>query len=435
MAFKDVILHMKYSILFLIIVASFNQIKAQVQLNFDLITENDFSFEVEVYVDSNVDYQIRKLPFYTAVSFASIIPISWNEIRIINEDGTQTAMKANHEDSVDSQFMHFTNLYHITIPKQEINLSIKNYSGIIRIRGVYAPPLTIPENNAPQQINGCLQPEWVSQHVWRSGLPAPAIIPASTIVKHVIIHHSAGSNTDTNYTQTIRNIYLYHTQSNGWDDIGYNFLIAPNGVLYAGRDPQGVADQDNIRGAHFCSKNTNTMGICMLGTYTQTVPNQIAIDMLEDLLTWKMEKSYLNPIHFDLHPLGSSDALNTGIIDGHQAGCNTECPGTVFYQAFPQLRNNVLAKLQACGGIIASSNINPTNIQINLFAQGDVLYIKSDLEISHWHLLDLQGKILAQGDNLSKESTLMLKSYSTGVYFIKLQTVDGSLIAKKFVKQ
>ncbi len=424
---------MKNLILFLLLILSFSPIHGQVLLNFELVSQNDFAFEVIVELDSNTDYQIKKLPPHTAISFSSISPVRWSNIKLVDEDGSQIALKPNHEDTLDFSNRYITELYQFNGSKQVINLSIKNYSGSLRIRGVYAPQIEIPEFTQSILTGGCQQPSLISQQVWRSGLPTPTIVPASTIVKHVIIHHSAGSNTDTNYLQTIRNIYLYHTQSNGWDDIGYNYLIAPNGLLFAGRDPQGVADQDDIRGAHFCSKNSNTMGICMLGTFTNSVPNQDAIDKLEDLLTWKMEKSFLNPTHFDLHPLGSNDALNTGIIDGHRSGCNTECPGTVFYQAFPQLRQNVLAKLQACSSIIASTNVTSKECT-QIFSRGEWLFIQAQQAIKTWQLIDLQGKILAQGFNLNKESTLPFKDYSSGVYIIKLQTSDGDFTASKFVK-
>ena len=88
------------------------------------------------------------------------------------------------------------------------------------------------------------------------------------------MHHSAGSTFDTNYTAVVRSYYLLHTEVNGWDDIGYNYLIARDGSIFAGRDPQnrtGVA-QDNVHGAHFCGKNDYTMGICVIGDFTSQAP-------------------------------------------------------------------------------------------------------------------------------------------------------------------
>ena len=39
-------------------------------------------------------------------------------------------------------------------------------------------------------------------------------------------------------TRTLRQpcaIYAYHTQSNGWNDIGYNFVMDAQGRIYEGR--------------------------------------------------------------------------------------------------------------------------------------------------------------------------------------------------------
>lgn len=49
--------------------------------------------------------------------------------------------------------------------------------------------------------------------------------------------------------------------SNGWDDIGYNFLVGEDGNVYEGRG------WDNV-GAHAKDFNSQSMGVCILGTYT-----------------------------------------------------------------------------------------------------------------------------------------------------------------------
>lgn len=53
----------------------------------------------------------------------------------------------------------------------------------------------------------------------------------------VTVHHTAGSNDlSQDYAATVRAIYVYHVQSNGWSDIGYQYLIDGNGVVYEGRN-------------------------------------------------------------------------------------------------------------------------------------------------------------------------------------------------------
>src|SRR5690606_37941993 len=110
----------------------------------------------------------------------------------------------------------------------------------------YAPKLTYIVNQYKFKSGRCDEPDAVPQSSWRAGLPAPTATPAFTQVNHLIIHHSAGSSPTGDATQTIRDIYLLHTQGNGWDDIGYNYLVSANGTLFKGRDPQGLGKQDEV---------------------------------------------------------------------------------------------------------------------------------------------------------------------------------------------
>jgi hypothetical protein len=143
--------------------------------------------------------------------------------------------------------------------------------------------------------SGCSKPIMIDQSVWRAGLPSPTVKPTYTKTDHTVIHHTAGSNTSTDYLTEIRNIYLYHTQTNGWDDIGYNYVIARDGTIYEGRDGQDSIDNDFVKGAHFCAKNANTMGVSLMGDYSVDLPTPYAINSLVRLLTWKLYKDTLDP--------------------------------------------------------------------------------------------------------------------------------------------
>lgn len=181
----------------------------------------------------------------------------------------------------------------------------------------------------------------IPQSVWRAGLADPKPNPVSTPTRHAIVHHSAGSTFDTNYTAVVRSYYLLHTEVNGWDDIGYNYLIARDGSIFAGRDPQnrtGVV-QDNVRGAHFCGKNEYTMGICVIGDFTSQIPAAAALSSLCDLLAWKFEKDGLDPLGSQSHPTPTDAALSR--LAGHRDGCNTACPGNLLYSELFNLRQCV----------------------------------------------------------------------------------------------
>ena len=87
-----------------------------------------------------------------------------------------------------------------------------------------------------------------------------------------IIHHTAGQN---DYTRAqapaiVRGIELFHVKGNGWNDIGYNFLVDRFGTIYEGRF--GGVDR-NVIGAHALGFNTGSVGIALLGTYGSTKPS------------------------------------------------------------------------------------------------------------------------------------------------------------------
>lgn len=192
--------------------------------------------------------------------------------------------------------------------------------------------------------NACEEPAFVPQADWREGLPAPTYTRATTAVEHVIVHHSATYNNLTNYENVVRNIYLFHTQDNGWSDIGYNYLIAQDGTIFKGRSAGAQwVKNDNIRGAHFCGKNSNTMGICLLGNYETAQPADTAVASLVKLTAWKLNKENLDPYGESAHPTSA----NLATIAGHRNGCATACPGDNLYARLNEIRDSVADYLAA----------------------------------------------------------------------------------------
>lgn len=94
--------------------------------------------------------------------------------------------------------------------------------------------------------------------------------------EHIIIHHTAVSR-EKNAAQ-FDAVNRYH-QSLGWGNIGYHFLIEPNGKVCAGRRTDEV-------GAH-CkeqSMNYHSIGICLTGNFDIEKPTPPQIFALRDLL-------------------------------------------------------------------------------------------------------------------------------------------------------
>ena len=80
----------------------------------------------------------------------------------------------------------------------------------------------------------------------------------------VFVHHTDTPNgyAPGDVPAIIRSIYTYHVRSNGWNDIGYNFLVDAYGRVYEGR--AGGIDRPVI-GAHTEGFNTGSVGIAVIG--------------------------------------------------------------------------------------------------------------------------------------------------------------------------
>ncbi len=206
---------------------------------------------------------------------------------------------------------------------------------------------------------------------------------SSTTVTHLIVHHSAGSNSSSDWAAVLRSIYQLHTVTNGWCDVGYNYLIAPNGVIYEGR-----GGGDNVVGAHFCGYNSGTMGVCMLGTYTSVSPPAALLTSLSKILAWKADQRGINPLGVSYHP---TSGLTINNITGHRVGCTTECPGDAFFNNdLANIRMDVLSLIQSlapkvvsatpAGGTSGVKVYAPIQITFNL--QMDTTSVRNAISIS-----------------------------------------------------
>jgi hypothetical protein len=179
--------------------------------------------------------------------------------------------------------------------------------------------------------------------------------PAFYPVQKLIVHHTATQNGDPNPAATIRSIYYYHAVTEGWGDIGYNFLIDEQGRIYEGRhsvnppssSPPGEdARAFGVTGAHASGFNSGTVGIALLGTLTDRDATPAARHALEQLLAWEADRHGIAPEGSTLYtnPVSGTQATFPNIA-GHRDVNSTECPGGAFYATLPTIRSDVAAML------------------------------------------------------------------------------------------
>ena len=89
-------------------------------------------------------------------------------------------------------------------------------------------------------------------------------------IKRHIIHCSATPNLEKFTVEDCREMHL----ARGWSDIGYHFMIYPDGTIHNGRPCE-------IMGAHTKGYNADSIGTCLVGTDKFTVAQLQALLKLD----------------------------------------------------------------------------------------------------------------------------------------------------------
>lgn len=126
------------------------------------------------------------------------------------------------------------------------------------------------------------------------------------VITKTIYHWTTGTILgSSDQAKWVRSIYEYHTGSNGWADIGYNYLISRYGDVFVGRGRYRV-------GAHAPGANTDGMGIALLGGNSDALTREAKI-AYNELIEWLA----------DSVPRMTSTELGHGQVPGN----STSCPG------------------------------------------------------------------------------------------------------------
>ena len=226
-------------------------------------------------------------------------------------------------------------------------------------------------SSGPRDQAGALEPQptivtraqWGADESIRRGSPSytgPARVG--------FVHHTASSNSYTadQAAQMVRGIYAYHVKSNGWSDIGYNFLVDRFGRTYEGR--AGGIDRW-VSGAHTGGFNANSFGVSLLGDFSTIPPSPATIAALSKVLAHKLGAAYRDPLaKATLTSAGggtsrySAGATATfDVVSGHRDAGNTSCPGATTYAMLPEIRRMVSADL---GAGFADTSVSRTSFAL-----------------------------------------------------------------------
>lgn len=206
--------------------------------------------------------------------------------------------------------------------------------------------------SAAARPNKAPRPPLYDRSVWK---PNPDYLNGSpvytNIIKQVHVHHTASANTYSraDVPAILRGMYRYHTQTLGWFDIGYNFLVDRFGRSWIGRS--GGA-RKRVRGAHTLGFNHNSVGIAVIGNYESRNPTTYAVTAIVRLAAWKLDldgqhatgRTWMYSKGSDKYPAGRRVALYR--IDGHRDTNDTACPGARLYRLLPDIRTRAERRLR-----------------------------------------------------------------------------------------
>ncbi|MFH9196160.1 peptidoglycan recognition protein [Streptomyces anulatus] len=234
-----------------------------------------------------------------------------------------------------------------------------------------APPSTVP------------QPPIVSRADWKAdeslSTEAPDYLDQ---VKAVFVHHTAQTNAYScaDSAAIVRGLHTYHVKSNGWKDLGYNFIVDKCGTVFEGR--KGGVDRP-VMGAHTYGFNRDTTGIAVIGMYTDTKAATAATTSVARVAAWKLGQYKADPAgsvqltagangtNMDRKQFVAGSQYAFPRISGHRDGFATECPGLSLYGQLPAIRS--LAAGPVTGLTIAS--VTGAN------ASGSTYYTRSKITV------------------------------------------------------
>jgi hypothetical protein len=165
-------------------------------------------------------------------------------------------------------------------------------------------------------------------------------------VRFAVVHHTVGTNSYSRAQSAsiVRGIERYHVLANGWDDIGYNFLVDKYGQIFEGR--WGGVDR-NVVGAHAQGFNQGSVGVALMGTYDSSSITPAARAALIRLLAWRLDVAHVDPLSTfswrstgnPKYPAGRMVTLRT--VSGHRDTGYTSCPGSQLYGELPSIARSV----------------------------------------------------------------------------------------------
>lgn len=147
------------------------------------------------------------------------------------------------------------------------------------------PHIPIPERHAGSgggnvgPVSGV-----IPRREWTGTSPIMSLINPMNGIDRITVHHSAvisatvrGQSDAARMLTSIRSTHV----TNGWADIGYHYIIDPQGDVWEGRPVK-------FQGAHVKENNEHNLGIMCMGDFDQERPSSAMLATLDGFVADRM---------------------------------------------------------------------------------------------------------------------------------------------------
>ena len=184
------------------------------------------------------------------------------------------------------------------------------------------------------------QPAIIAREAWARGRCTPRVAPEYGSVQLAFVHHTENPNgyAPSEVPAMLRAIFLFHRDTNGWNDIGYNFVLDRFGRIWEAR--AGGIDEP-VTGAQAGGYNYCSTGVAVLGEYGGVRISPAARAALVRLLAWKLALHgtpvagrvvvRVNPAGAVYSRFPANAHVSLPRVAGHRDADSTECPGNALY--------------------------------------------------------------------------------------------------------
>ncbi|MCA9980179.1 MAG: N-acetylmuramoyl-L-alanine amidase [Anaerolineales bacterium] len=343
--------------------------------NLDLtqLTRSEEGLYVSEVIDAPFAFNALVPEWTTAVSGFYL------EIRT-GQNGTWsdwTAIHTDHDASLPEDEMQVGNMIFVTaVESTHTQVQFRTYSHsreIERLQFTYIDSTHGPtsEDLLARQAQGEFDTPTPADAV-PGGYPKPGVIPRSVWctdygcacppggcgnacldsdplvyrnVTHLIVHHTVSSNNSADWAAVMRAIWNFHALGRCWGDIGYNYLIDMNGLIY-----EGHRGGDDVVGTHAAGGNYYSMGVSLIGTFTEPThsipgirPPEPMQNSLAELLAWKASQREIDIYSASYH--AGLEAGRPHLMGHRDAYGTTTCPGQQAHDLLPEIKDRVATKL------------------------------------------------------------------------------------------